>query len=67
MVNCNLGSKISMLYPCSILVGKNAKTDYIGIQYAGKGQHQDTGCKVYHLAENTSSSILSKGISKMEE
>ncbi|MEK6823667.1 MAG: Fe-S cluster assembly protein SufB [Nanoarchaeota archaeon] len=63
-VNCNLGSKISMLYPCSILVGKNAKTDYIGIQYAGKGQHQDTGCKVYHLAENTSSSILSKGISK---
>ncbi len=63
-VNCNLGSKISMLYPCSVLVGKNAKTDYIGIQYAGKGQYQDTGCKVYHLAENTSSSILSKGISK---
>ncbi len=63
-VNCNLGSKISMLYPCSVLVGKNAKTDYIGIQYAGNGQYQDTGCKVYHLAENTSSSILSKGISK---
>ena len=63
-VNGNLGSKITMLYPCSVLVGKNAKTDYIGIAYAGKGQYQDTGCKVYHLAENTSSSILSKGISK---
>ncbi len=63
-VNGNLGSKITMLYPCSILIGKNAKTDYIGIAYAGDGQYQDTGCKVYHLAENTSSSILSKGISK---
>ncbi len=62
-VNGNLGSKITMLYPCSILIGKNAKTDYIGIAYANKNQQQDTGCKVYHLAENTSSSILSKGIS----
>lgn len=62
-VNGNLGSKITMLYPCSVLVGKNAKTDYIGVAYAGEGQHQDTGCKVYHLAENTSSSVLSKGIS----
>lgn len=63
-VNGNLGSKVTMLYPCSMLVGKNAKTDYIGIAYAGEGQYQDTGCKVYHLAENTSSSVLSKGISK---
>lgn len=62
-LNGNTGSKITMLYPCSILLGKNAKTDYIGIQYAGNGQYQDTGCKVYHLAENTSSSVLSKGIS----
>jgi len=62
-VNGNLGSKVTMLYPCSMLIGKNAKTDYIGIAYAGEGQYQDTGCKVYHLAENTSSSVLSKGIS----
>jgi Fe-S cluster assembly protein SufB len=62
-VNGNMGSKVTMLYPCSLLVGKNAKTDYIGIAYAGEGQYQDTGCKVYHLAENTSSSVLSKGIS----
>tara|TARA_Y100000310_G_scaffold77162_1_gene73723 strand:- start:8025 stop:9431 length:1407 start_codon:yes stop_codon:yes gene_type:complete len=63
-VNGNLGSKTTMLYPCSVLIGKNAKTDYIGIAYAGKDQFQDTGCKVYHLAENTTSHILSKGISK---
>ena len=63
-VNGNLGSKITMLYPCSVLVGKNARTDYTGIAYAGEDQFQDTGCKVYHLAENTSSNVISKGISK---
>lgn len=63
-VNGNLGSKITMLYPCSVLVGENSKTDYLGIAYAGKDQYQDTGCKVYHIGKNTSSSILSKGISK---
>jgi len=63
-VNGNLGSKITMLYPCSVLLGKNSKSDYIGIQFAGNGQYQDTGCKVYHYAPNTSSTILSKGISK---
>ncbi len=63
-VNGNLGSKITMLYPCSVLLGKNSKSDYIGIQFAGQGQYQDTGCKVYHYAPNTSSTILSKGISK---
>lgn len=62
-VNGNLGSHTTMLYPCSVLKGKNAKSDYIGIAYAGKDQYQDTGCKVYHLNENTSSTVLSKGIS----
>ncbi|MEK6760401.1 MAG: Fe-S cluster assembly protein SufB [Nanoarchaeota archaeon] len=63
-VNGNMGSKVTMLYPCSVLRGKNAKSDYLGIAYAGEGQFQDTGCKVYHLAPNTSSNIISKGISK---
>ncbi|PJE81893.1 Fe-S cluster assembly protein SufB [Candidatus Pacearchaeota archaeon CG10_big_fil_rev_8_21_14_0_10_32_42] len=62
-VNGNLGSHTTMLYPTSILKGKNSKSDYIGIAYAGKDQYQDTGCKVYHLNENTSSTVLSKGIS----
>jgi len=62
-VNGNLGSKVTMLYPCSVLMESGAKSDYLGIAYAGKGQYQDTGCKVYHLAPNTSSTILSKGIS----
>lgn len=62
-VNGNLGSRLTMLYPTSLLLGENAKTDYLGIAYAGADQHQDTGCKVYHMAPNTSSTILSKGIS----
>jgi Fe-S cluster assembly protein SufB len=61
-VNGNTGSKVTMLYPSSVLAEPGAKTDYIGIAYANKGQHQDTGCKVYHLAENTSSHIISKSI-----
>jgi Fe-S cluster assembly protein SufB len=62
-VNGNSGSKCTMLYPCSVLVGEGAKTDYIGIAYAARGQHQDTGCKVYHLAPNTHSNVISKSIS----
>ncbi len=63
-INGNMGSCVTMLYPCSILVGENAHTDNIGIAYAGDGQNQDTGSKVYHLAPNTSSVIRSKSISK---
>ena len=63
-VSGNHGSKVTMLYPCSVLIGENSTNDYLGISYAGEGQHQDTGCKVYHLAKNTSSNIVSKGISK---
>lgn len=63
-INGNMGSKITMLYPCSVLVGEGASTDYLGIAYAGEGQYQDTGCKALHYAPRTSSNIISKGISK---
>src|SRR3989338_6937698 len=59
----NAGSKGTMLYPCSILKGEGARADHLGIAYAGKGQNQDTGAKVYHLAKNTSSTIKMKSIS----
>ena len=60
----NMGSGCTMLYPCSILKGEGARTDNLGIAYAGRGQNQDTGAKVYHLAPNTSSTIKMKSISK---
>lgn len=63
-VSGSFGSKISMLYPMSILKGDNSSTDYTGISFAGKGQNLDTGFKVLHIGKNTSSNIVSKSISK---
>lgn len=63
-INGNMGSCTTMLYPCSMLVGKNSKSDFLGIAFAAKGQNQDTGTKVYHVGENTSSTSVSKSISK---
>ena len=63
-VTGSFGSKISMLYPMSILNGDNAKCEFTGISFAGNGQNLDTGLKVVHNAKNTSSLISSKSISK---
>ena len=63
-VTGSFGSKVSMLYPMSILNGQGAKTEYTGITFAGGGQNLDTGFKVIHNAPNTSSVINSKSISK---
>lgn len=63
-VTGSFGSKISMLYPMSVLNGEGAKTEYTGITFAGKGQNLDTGFKVVHNAPNTSSVVNSKSLSK---
>ena len=60
----NLGSKLTMKYPSCFLVGERAHGSILSIAYAGNGQHQDTGGKVIHAAPRTSSSIVSKSISK---
>jgi Fe-S cluster assembly protein SufB len=63
-VDGNLGSKLTMKYPCIYLVGEKAKGEILTIAFAGDGQHQDAGAKVIHAAANTSSRITSKSISK---
>ena len=63
-VTGSFGSKISMLYPMSILNGENAKCEFTGISFAGKGQNLDTGLKIVHNAPNTSALVNSKSISK---
>jgi len=63
-VNGNMGSGVTMLYPCSVLIGEGAKTDFMGIAVAGFEQNQDTGSKAIHLAPHTSSTIVGKSISK---
>ncbi|QAA31910.1 Fe-S cluster assembly protein SufB [Clostridium manihotivorum] len=63
-VSGSFGSKVSMLYPMSILKGEGAKSEFTGITFASSGQTLDTGTKVVHAAPNTSSTIHSKSISK---
>jgi Fe-S cluster assembly protein SufB len=60
----NMGSKVTMKYPGFILAGKGARGETLSMALAGAGQHQDTGSKAIHLAPHTSSTILSKSISK---
>lgn len=61
-VDGNLGSKITMKYPSVVLAGSGARGEVLSIAYAGKGQIQDAGAKMIHLAPNTSSRIISKSI-----
>lgn len=63
-VGGNMGSGVTMLYPCSILKGNNSKTEHLGIAFANTEQIQDTGAKVYHIGENTSSRVIMKSLSK---
>lgn len=62
-VDGNLGSKTTMKYPAVFLAGKGARADILSVSLAGKGQHQDAGAKVVHLAPETSSSIIAKSVS----
>lgn len=63
-VSGSFGSKVSMLYPMSILKGEGAKSEFTGITFASKGQYLDTGTKVIHAAPYTTSTVNSKSISK---
>jgi Fe-S cluster assembly protein SufB len=63
-VDGNLGSKVTMKYPAVYLTGEGAHGEVLSIAFAGKGQHQDAGGKVVHVAPNTTSRIISKSISK---
>ncbi|MDF9745132.1 Fe-S cluster assembly protein SufB [Natrinema salsiterrestre] len=63
-VSGSMGSKVTMLYPCTILKGRGSTDTHITIALAGEGQDIDTGAKVYHNAPETSSTIESKSISK---
>ncbi|MUK89995.1 Fe-S cluster assembly protein SufB [Ornithinibacillus sp. L9] len=63
-IDGNIGSKLTMKYPAVILKGEGARGNTLSIALAGKGQLQDAGAKMHHLAPNTSSTIVSKSISK---
>jgi Fe-S cluster assembly protein SufB len=63
-VDGNLGSKRTMKYPAIHLLGEGAHGEVLSIAFAGEKQEQDTGGKIVHAADHTSSVITSKSISK---
>jgi Fe-S cluster assembly protein SufB len=63
-ISGSMGSKTTMLYPATILNGRGASDNHITIAFAGAEQDIDSGAKVYHNAPETSSTIVSKSISK---
>jgi len=63
-VDCNLGSYVTMKYPACLLVGEGAHGEMLSIATASADQHIDAGAKMIHLANNTSSRIISKSISQ---
>jgi Fe-S cluster assembly protein SufB len=63
-IDGNFGSKVTMKYPCIILKGKQSQGQIVSIAVAGKDQHQDSGGKIIHCANDTRSNIVSKSISK---
>ncbi|MEM6885003.1 MAG: Fe-S cluster assembly protein SufB [Verrucomicrobiota bacterium] len=62
-IDCNIGSRLTMKYPGVVLKGKRARGEVISIALANDGQHQDTGAKMIHAADDTTSNIVSKSIS----
>ena len=63
-IDGNIGSRVNMKYPSCYLKEEGASGEVLSIAIAGEGQTQDSGGKIYHLAPNTASKIISKSVSK---
>jgi Fe-S cluster assembly protein SufB len=63
-IDTNIGSRTNIKYPSVYLKERGAMGEVLSISIAGEGQEQDTGGKMYHLAPNTVSKIVSKSVSK---
>ena len=61
-IDGNLGSKLNMKYPATILKGNNSKAKCISIAVSHEGVIQDAGAKMIHVGKNTRSQIISKSI-----
>ena len=63
-VDGNLGSKVTMKYPAVWLKGRGARGEVLSVAFASEGMHQDAGAKMVHVAPDTSSTVVSKSISR---
>lgn len=57
------GSAITWKYPSVVLQGDNSVGEFYSVAVTNNMQQADTGTKMIHLGKNTSSTIISKGIS----
>src|SRR6184192_330734 len=57
------GSAITWKYPSCILLGDNSVGEFYSVAVTNNYQQADTGTKMIHIGKNTSSTIISKGIS----
>jgi len=60
------GSAITWKYPSCVLKGDNSVGEFYSVAVTTLAQQADTGTKMIHLGKNTSSTIVSKGISAMK-
>ena len=63
-IDGNIGSGITMKYPCCVLKGDNSNGTCITISMAKKNQQQDSGARMIHIGKNTKSNIISKSIAQ---
>ena len=57
------GSAITWKYPSCILIGDNSVGEFYSVAVTNNHQQADTGTKMIHIGKNTTSTIISKGIS----
>ncbi|MBR5982836.1 MAG: Fe-S cluster assembly protein SufB [Bacteroidales bacterium] len=57
------GSAITWKYPSTVLKGDNSVSEFYSVAVTNNFQQADTGSKMIHIGKNTSSTIVSKGIS----
>ena len=57
------GSAITWKYPSCILKGHHSKGEFYSVAVTNNYQQADTGTKMIHIGKNTTSKIISKGIS----
>ena len=57
------GSAITWKYPSCILSGDNSQAEFYSVAVTNHYQQADTGTKMIHVGKNTTSTIVSKGIS----
>ena len=63
-IDGNIGSAVTMKYPCCVLRGDYSTGTCITISVASNKQQQDSGARMIHIGKHTKSNIISKSIAR---